>query len=204
MKILIGCEESQEVCKAFRELGFEAYSNDIVDCSGDCPEWHLKMDVFEAIKLQNWDLIIAHPPCNFLSSAAGHLWKNQDRINKMNKAMDFVIKIYNSDCKYIAIENPVGWLNRNWKKPSQIIEPYHFGDVFKKRTCLWLKNLPLLEKTNIVEPLYYHVNSSFAYKGKYSIKFAKNDKVSRAKTFTGIAKAMAEQWGNFLIQNNKS
>lgn len=148
MKVLLACEESQIVCKDFRKLGHEAYSNDIQECSGGHPEWHLQMDVFEAIKLKQWDLMIAFPPCTYLSNA-GIRWFDEDRYgNKARErkilrleAMKFVKRIYDSDIPKICIENPVGYLNRHWKRPSQVIHPYFFGDEFSKKTCLWLKNL---------------------------------------------------------------
>lgn len=127
MKVLIACEESQEVCKAFRELGFEAYSCDLKECSGGHPEWHLQMDVFQAIKLYKWDLMIAHPPCTFLS-ISGNRWMNDEihypnRKRDRQEAIEFFLKIAEADIEHIAIENPIGVMSSVWKKPSQIIQP---------------------------------------------------------------------------------
>lgn len=143
MKVLIACEESQEVCKAFRKLGFEAYSCDLKECSGGHPEWHLQMDVFQAIKLYKWDLMIAHPPCTFLS-ISGNRWMN-DSIHYPNRAKDrkdaieFFLALINQDIPHIAIENPIGIMSTQYRKPNQIIQPYMFGDKAQKPTCLWLK-----------------------------------------------------------------
>lgn len=207
MKVLVACEESQEVCKAFRELGFEAYSCDLKDCSGGHPEWHLKMDIFQAIELYHWDLMIAHPPCTFLS-ISGNRWMN-DEVHYPNrkrdrlKAIEFFLKIAEADIEHIAIENPIGVMSSVWKKPSQIIQPYQFGDRAQKTTCLWLKNLPLLTPTNIVDSGEFHVTKSgkkqpqWYYDALWS-KTQEGRRTIRSKTFPGIAKAMAEQWGGYL------
>ena len=149
MKILIACEESQTVCKAFRDRGFEAYSCDIQDCSGGHPEWHIKDDAIKVLYNNKWDLVIAHPPCTYLSFA-GNGWFNIDkygdkaieRHSLRKQAEDFFLKFYNYPGK-IAIENPRGSINSKIK-PTQIIHPFFFGDEEKKTTCLWLKNLPKL------------------------------------------------------------
>jgi len=209
MKILIACEESQEVCKAFRDLGFEAYSCDIEPCSGGKPEWHLQQDLTELLK-QKWDLIIAFPPCTYLTNAGmcNMTRKNSDdayranRIKKRNEAFDFFMLIYNSKCKRIAIENPVGFINSNFRKPDQIIYPYQFGHNVNKRTCLWLKGLPKLEPTDIVEKgdvtIWNGTGKSISVWYKQTLKDAKGDlkllSKIRSTTFRGIAKAMAEQW----------
>ena len=219
MKVLLACEESQIVCKEFRNLGHEAYSNDIQECSGGHPEWHLQMDVFDAINLKQWDLMIAFPPCTYLSNA-GIGWFNEEkygdnaRQRKVNRleAMEFVKRIYNSDILRICIENPVGYLNLNFKKPDQIIQPYFFGDNDRKRTCLWLKNLSKLihtkqdnlfsNKTHIAEPepavIQFRKPSKYYKGGEIKKRYFDNKSRSgkeRSKTFPGIAKAMAEQWG---------
>jgi hypothetical protein len=195
--VLIGCEESQAVCKAFRELGHEAYSCDILDCSGSHPEWHLKMDVFEAIKLKVWALGIFHPPCTWLCQAMRTNAARKDRPNitpvffeERQKAFDFFMNLYNTDIKYVAIENPIGYINSAFRKPDQIIRPWMFGHPYRKDVCLWLKNLPILLPTNIVS-------------GRKKLDFWSTDRnpngVSlKSKTFSGIAKAMAEQWGCLL------
>ena len=136
MKVLVACEESQEVCKAFRELGFEAYSCDLKECSGGHPEWHLQMDVFQAIELYHWDLMIAHPPCTFLL-ISGNRWM-KDKVHYPHReldriqAIDFFLKLAEADIEHIAIENPIGIMSTQWKKPSQIIQPYQFGDRAQK------------------------------------------------------------------------
>lgn len=206
MRVLIACEESQTVCKAFRKRGHEAYSCDIIACSGGHPEWHIQDDVLKHLD-DSWDLIIAHPPCTYLSNA-GIGWFNEEKYgNKARnrkklrlEAMDFVLKIANSKCNRIAIENPTGWLNSHWRKPDQIIQPYHFGDTESKRTCLWLKNLPFLRPTNIVKPKIYAYYKSGKKKGmpiygNSYLKFSEDRGKIRSKTFQGIANAMAEQWG---------
>src|SRR5688572_23233623 len=148
MKVLVGCEESQAVCKAFRALGHEAFSCDIQECSGGHPEWHFKMDVLAAINLMNWDIGIFHVPCTFFSRAAGRWLYNPDRLIKTQESYEFLLKIWNCAIPRIAIENPPGWLCTNWKRPSQKIHPYYFGDREMKETCLWLNNLPCLIPTN--------------------------------------------------------
>ena len=157
MKVLVACEESQAVCKAFRERGHEAYSCDIVPCSGGRPEWHLQQDVLPLLK-EKWDMIIAFPPCTYLT-VTGNRWFNIDRYGEKaiqrhkdrKEAIDFFMAFANADCERIAIENPVGIMSSEWRKPNQIINPWQFGDAFEKKTCLWLKGLPDLTPTNIVE-----------------------------------------------------
>lgn len=152
MKVLVACEESQAVTKELRALGVEAYSCDILDTSGEHPEWHLKQDVIPLLK-EKWDMIIAFPPCTYLT-VTGNRWFNVERygekalkrLDDRKTAIEFVKTIWNANSKHIAIENPVGILSTEFRKPSQIIEPYYFGDPFEKRTCLWLKNLPKLKK----------------------------------------------------------
>lgn len=202
MRVLVGCEESQAVCIAFRELGHEAFSCDIQDCSGGHPEWHIKGDVLDAIRGGQWDLGIFFPPCTFLSGAGLHwLKKIPERQAQLNEAKKFFLKIWNSSIDKIAIENPVGHMNTNWRKPSQIIEPYYFGDDAKKRTCLWLKNLPRLnglvevaknKQSFMPKPTYIDKNGKNRY---FTDSLGWDQKVERSKTFPGIAKAMAEQWG---------
>lgn len=210
MKILIACEESQTVCKAFREKGHEAYSCDTEPCSGGHPEWHIQGDVIKELE-NEWDMIIAHPPCTYLSNAGAcnMTRKNstdeyrENRRKKQLEAYEFVLKIYNSKCNKIVIENPVGYLNSHWKKPDQIIHPYEYGHSVNKKTCLWLKGLNKLIPTNIVEKddivLWEGTGKKISRWYKETLKEAGGNlkKVSqiRSKTFEGIAKAMAEQWG---------
>lgn len=197
MRILIACEESQTVCKAFRERGHEAYSNDIQDCSGGHPEWHLKMDVFEAVALKEWDLMIAHPPCDHLSKAGAAHWKKPHKQLLQQESLEFVRRLMDSGIPKICLENPVGKINTAIRKPDQKIHPYQFGDPYTKETCFWLKNLEPLVPTNIVEPIANWVKPGNIRKRKFADvpEGAKGDKKLRSKTFEGIAKAMAEQWG---------
>lgn len=211
MKVLVACEESQRVCIAFRERGHEAYSCDIQECSGGHPEWHIKGDALELLKLK-WDLIIAFPPCTYLTSAGTRHYslkcnsaeKVEARKREREFAVNFFMSFVNADCQRIAIENPVGYMNTHYKPATQIIHPYYFGEPFQKRTCLWLKGLPKLEPTNMLpkpEPLY--ICQGEKCKGKkigwvegMSCKGGREERAKqRSKTFEGIAKAMAEQWG---------
>lgn len=212
LKVLIACEESQTVCKAFRALGHKAFSCDIQECSGGHPEWHIKGDVLKVLNLPIWDLVIAHPPCTYLT-VTGNRWFNVEKYgNKALKrkkdredAVDFFMQFVNAPCKYIAIENPVGIISSRYKKPEQIIQPYLFGDAYEKKTCLWLKGLPKLKPTNIVKPPERIVfNSGKSMPSWYAEAWGLSaDERSRfrSKTFPGIAKAMAEQWSSFILEN---
>jgi hypothetical protein len=203
-KILIACEESQRVTVEMRKLGIEAYSCDIVPTSGDHPEWHFQCCVSEIIG-DGWDMIIAFPPCTYLSNV-GNRWFNIARYDEKavtrwierGKALEFVKMIWGS-CDHVAIENPTGWIS-SWKKSSQTIQPWQFGDKDSKRTCLWLKNLPKLRPTKIVRPKIYGYHKNGASKGNpiyrtEALGFHPCRETERSKTFPGIAKAMAEQWG---------
>lgn len=226
MNVLIACEESQVVCKAFREKGHNAFSCDIVECSGGHPEWHIKQDVLPLLngvcefntmdgkvyKINGkWDLIIAHPPCTYLSNVATRHFslrctsaeKVVKRWEERAKAAIFFCFFVLSDCERIAVENPVGFMNTAYRKPDQIIHPYMFAEdeydkeqYVTKATCLWLKGLPQLKTNNLLKPdnamLYGRTPS-----GKvrtWEDTYSHRAKV-RSKTFPGIAKAMAEQWG---------
>ena len=210
MKVLVACEESQQVCKAFRQRGHEAYSCDIIECSGGRPEWHIMQDVipllngnceFETVdgtkhKIEGkWDLIIAHPPCTYLSNAGARFLYpkgalNEERLQKGLEAKEFFMALYNADCEKICVENPVPSKVYGLPPYSQTVQPYEHGHPFKKKTCFWLKNLPLLQPTNIVD-----VRESTKIAGNWFNKGGKDRQRNRAKTFSGIAKAMAEQWG---------
>jgi site-specific DNA-cytosine methylase len=185
MKVLIACEESQVVCKAFREKGHEAYSCDILPTSGDHPEWHIQGDVMRILS-DPWDLIIAFPPCTDLA-VSGARWFKEKRANgSQQNSIRFFLKLTYQRCKW-AIENPIGIMSREYRKPDQIIQPWQFGHGETKATCLWLNGLPKLVPTNIVEGREQRI-----WKMAPSPDRAKN----RSKTFEGIAKAMAEQWTN--------
>lgn len=221
MKVLVACEESQAVCKAFRERGHEAYSCDIIECSGGHPEWHIMQDVIPLLNgscrfttmdgtehyiAGKWDLIIAHPPCTYLT-VTGNRWFNIDRYGEKaiqrhkdrQEAIKFFMEFANADCQKVAIENPIGVMSSEWRKPSQIINPWMFGDAFEKKTCLWLKGLPELTPTNIVEiPPRKKFDSGKTMPSWYAEAWhlPKEERAKlRSKTFPGIAKAMAEQWG---------
>ena len=201
MKVLVACEESQAVTKELRKLGHEAYSCDILPCSGGHPEWHLQVDALELLKM-DWDMILAFPPCTYLTNAgAKHLWKghklNEERYQKGLAAKDFFIAFYNADCPRVAVENPTPSKIYEMPAPSQTIQPYQFGHPFTKRTHLWLKGLPPLMSTEVVEPERTWCPSG-SYSGKHNDKhrgmFTTDRARNRSKTFPGIAKAMAEQW----------
>lgn len=204
MLVLVGCEESQVVCKAFRAKGHEAYSCDLLSCSGGHPEWHLKMDIFEALKLKQWDLAIFHPKCTRLTVTANKWYKPEyaDRFPNIHKereqAVLFFMALTETSIPRVAIENPIGIMSTRYRKPEQIIQPYQFGDAERKSTCLWLKGLPKLVPTNIVTPdIIYHKSGRTDSRIHFeSIRLPKEERRKlRSKTFQGIADAMAEQWG---------
>lgn len=210
MKVLVACEESQEVCKAFREKGHEAYSCDIQECSGGHPEWHILGDCLQILRggcittmdgkkhiVEKWDLIIAHPPCTYISNAGvrflypgGKGILNEDRLRKGIVATHFFLRFLYADCEKIAIENPVPSTVYCLPKYNQIIQPWMFGHPVQKKTCLWLKNLPELVPTEICEE-----RQSSKVAGNWFNHGGKERQKNRAKTFPGIAKAMADQWG---------
>lgn len=212
MKVLVACEESQRVCIEFRRLGHEAYSCDVVDCSGGHPEWHIKCDVIRLINgycvfttmdgknhyiNDKWDMIIAHPPCTYLSNAGARFLYpkgvlNEDRFRLGLEAKDFFMKLYNADCEKIVIENPIPSRIYELPKYTQTIQPYEFGHPFKKKTCLWIKGVEPLRATDIV-PEGQRQSTKIA--GNWFNKGGKERQKNRSKTFHGIAKAMAEQWG---------
>lgn len=193
MKVLVACEESQAVTIELRKLGHEAYSCDIEPCSGGHPEWHLQQDVTPLLK-EKWDMIIAFPPCTYLSNAgARHLYPkgilNEERYKKGLQAKEFFMQFYNADCPRIVIENPTPSRIYELPKHTQVIQPYQFGHPFKKRTQLWIKGLPELKPTKIIE-----ISESTKIPGNWFNKGGNDRQKNRAKTFSGIAKAMAEQW----------
>lgn len=195
MKILVACEESQAVTKALRKLGHEAYSCDIQPCSGGHPEWHLQQDVTPLLK-EKWDMIIAHPPCTYLSNAGARFLfpegkLNEERLKKGMEAKEFFMLFYHADCPRVAVENPVPSRIYGLPPYTQIIQPWQFGHPFQKKTCLWLRGLPLLMPTEIVPEIN---RQSTRVAGNWFNKGGKDRAKNRAKTFPGIAKAMAEQW----------
>ena len=228
MKVLVACEESQAVTIEFRRLGHEAYSCDIVECSGGHPEWHIMQDVLPLLNgycefntmdgeyhmvFGKWDMILAFPPCTYLTVAGNRYFnverygeKAIERINKSKEAAEFFMKFAEADCDRIAIENPVGRMNTLFRKPDQIINPFNFGHPVAKKTCLWLKGLPFLAHTEEVKPeLIHSKGKSGGYSGPSWYVTDENGKIlswkdprtakARSKTYPGIARAMAEQWG---------
>ena len=200
MRVLIACEESQVVCKAFRERGHESYSCDVINCSGGHPEWHIKEDVLKILD-QRWDLLIAFPPCTYLC-VSGARWmyhpKHPNRKQYQDEAVEFFMLMAEAPIEKIAIENPIGIISTRWRKPDQIIKPLMFGHGSTKQTCLWLKNLPNLEATNVVKAEKY-VSSSGRVWDKWFFETSlisdlKERSKVRSKTFPGIGEAMAEQW----------
>ena len=209
MRVLVACEESQAVTKELRKLGHEAFSCDLLPCSGGHPEWHYQQDVFEIIE-KGWDMMIAHPPCTFLA-VSGSRWlynkdgsKNKERWKNQAEALDFVQRLMDAPIDKIAVENPISVISSNIRKPEQIIQPWMFGDKAQKSTCLWLKNLPKLKPTDIVEKgEFIEFISKKGVKKKQpkwyfdALKQAKTPaerRTLRSKTFKGIAEAMAKQW----------
>ncbi len=198
MQVLIACEESQEVCKAFRKLGHEAYSCDILMPSGGHREWHIRQDVITLIKCtaEDWDMMIAHPPCTHLSVSGARYFKEKIEDGRQQQAIDFFMELINAKIPKIVVENPVGIMSTKYKKPDQYIQPYEHGHKISKKTGLWLKNLPLLKPTKIVEPEWvYYKNGGRCSPDHYKNAFSKDRAKLRSKTYPGIAKAMAEQWG---------
>ena len=240
LKVLVACEESQAVCKQFREKGFEAYSCDIIDCSGGHPEWHIKQDVLPLLNGNctfktcdgmehridgKWDLLICHPPCVDLCVSGARHFEKKRANGTQRKSIEFFCQFLTADCNHIAIENPVGIISGQYVKeyfpdicekyglpinPEQKVHPWMFGDNFSKNTCLWLKGLPALIPEVTEEPEMEWVEWTDKKTGKkkrqnkWYFDALKNSKTPeerskvRSKTFHGIARAMAEQWGTFL------
>jgi len=200
-KILVGCEESQAVTIELRKLGHEAYSCDILPTSGSHPEWHLQQDVFEVIN-QGWDMGIFFPPCTHLAVSGAAWFKEKIADGRQQQGIDFFMAIINASIDRIAVENPVSVMSTKYRKPDQIINPFQFGDAVPKKTCLWLKNLPLLVHTNIVEPKYIiGKRDGKKYSEIHYMSIGKDQGERsrlRSKTFPGIAKAMASQWGGVI------
>jgi len=194
MKVLVACEESQEVCKAFRAVGHEAYSCDIQDCSGGNPEWHLKESLFDGVLCRYWDMIIAFPPCTDLAVSGAKWFKQKKEDGRQANSIEFFMRIARNKCSKIAIENPIGIMSSVWRKPDQIIQPYWFGHMEQKSTCLWLKGLPKLKPTNNVYAEMMKLPKKERERIHYCPPSEDRAKI-RSKTFPGIARAMAEQWG---------
>lgn len=201
MNILVACEESQAVTKELRKLGHRAFSCDILPCSGGHPEWHLHGDVSYFLK-DKWDMIIAFPPCTHLAVSGARHFKEKIADGRQQQGIDFFMSLVNADCPKIAIENPIGIMSKVYRKPDQIIQPWQFGDKFQKSTCLWLKGLPKLQHTEIVDKgefIEFVSKKGVAkkqpkwYADALGLSKEERSRV-RSMTFPGIAKAMAEQW----------
>jgi hypothetical protein len=206
LKVLVGCEESQAVCIAFRELGHEAYSCDLLPCSGSHPEWHLQMDVFKAIccgeliteaftkiNIDHWDRLIGFPDCTYLTVSANKWYKDQIPRKSgalvgaaRRAAIKFFMDLYNCGIEKVALENPIGIMSTEFRKPDQVLQPWMFGHGETKATCLWLKGLPKLTPTDIVSGRVQRL---------HYLPKTKDRAMLRSKTFAGIAKAMAGTWG---------
>ena len=226
MKVLVACEESQAVTIELQKLGHEAYSCDIIDQSGGHPEWHIRGDVLPLLNGNcsfqttdgvwhsiegKWDMLIAFPPCTHLAVSGARHFEKKRQDGRQREAIEFFCQFLNADCDRIAIENPVGIIGGEYIpewfpdlaekyelpiKPTQIIQPYEFGDPHKKTTCLWLKGLPPLNPTNVVEPELIKYTCATGKVVTFDVIMAKiKDPGIRSKTFPGIARAMAEQWG---------
>lgn len=238
LNVLVACEESQRVCTEFRRLGHNAFSCDILKCSGGHPEWHFNQDVLEVIRNNGglleigeeyyiegkWDLMIAHPPCTFLAVSGARWYYHPDdkdlpieqrrphpkfpnRATDREEGVAFFMDLINAPIEHIAVENPVGIMNTRYRKPDQVVQPYYFGDEASKSTCLWLKNLPLLKPTKIVgKGEMVELSSGKRLPKWYSDALSKaktpeERRNLRSKTFPGFAKAIAEQWSAYLLQN---
>lgn len=214
MNVLVACEESQRVCTAFREKGHNAFSCDILPCSGGHPEWHIQGDALELLNPNiqferlsheyygikpfrtmdgeyrfvtgKWDLIVAFPPCTHLAVSGARYFEQKRKDGRQQQGIDFFMEFTKADCEKIAIENPIGIMSTHYRKPDQIIQPWMFGHGETKATCLWLKNLPNLEPTNVVEGREQRV---------WRMPPGPERAKERSKTYEGIAKAMADQWG---------
>lgn len=210
-KVLVACEESQAVTKELRALGIEAWSCDTEPCSGGHPEWHIQGDVIPVLD-EGWDMMIGHPPCTFLT-VTGNKWMKPEfgdrfpnRAQQREDAVEFFMTLYNSPIQKIALENPVGIMSTRFRKPNQYIHPYHFGDPHSKKTGLWLRGLSPLEHGNVVEPMMYTYKDGRKDPMWHveSMKLpAKERSRVRSKTYEGIAKAMALQWGLPLVNKTR-
>lgn len=185
-RVLVACEFSQIVCKAFRERGFEAYSCDLLPTEGN-PEWHIQDDVLKHLD-DGWDLMITHPPCTHLAVSGARWFKGKEHL--IIDAKDFFMNLVNAPIPRIAVENPVSIMSTCYRKPDQIIQPWQFGHPETKATCFWLKGLPELQPAMLVQPLFHSVHSEPPGPDRWK---------NRSRTFPGIAQAMATQWGNYLL-----
>jgi site-specific DNA-cytosine methylase len=217
MRVLLACEESQAVCSEFRKLGHEAYSCDILPTSGNNPEWHIQSDVLQVIKDESWDLMIAFPPCTHLAVSGARHFDQKKQDGRQKAAIEFFLAMVNAPIKYIAVENPVGIMSTLYKRPTQCIHPYYFGDPYSKKTCLWLKNLrPLKHYQNGTQLSIDDIGAKVTHVDKgefitfssgkrmpkwYNEASGKNAGHLRSKTFPGIARAMAIQFSKQIEEH---
>ena len=234
MNVLVACEESQRVTKEFRELGHNAFSCDIIECSGEHPEWHIKEDVLPLLNGNclfttmsgdwyyipgRWDLIVAFPPCTHIAVSGAKHFEKKRADGRQLEGLEFFCQFFNADCDYIAIENPVNIVSGDYatrwfpeiaeqyglpRKPKQRVHPYMFGDPYEKTTCLWLKNLPELVPTNVVTPPPRQVVKSGKTLPVWYSNCGGDRRKARSKTFPGIAKAMATQWSEYIMRKEPS
>lgn len=205
--ILVACEESQTIASAFRKRGFNAFSCDLEPCSGGHPEYHFRRDCFTMIECCKWDLVIAHPPCTHLAVSRARWFNHPSRPDKpllQKEAIEFFMRFTRINCDHVAIENPVGIMSTKWRKPDQIVQPFWFGDRARKATCWWLKGLPLLVPDDMVDEgeSFYMKNGTRCpqwYRDAWNLPPKERAKV-RSKTFPGMARAIAEQWGDYLLK----
>lgn len=191
MAVLVACEYSGVVRDAFRKQGHLAMSVDLRKADGG-EEWHYRGDIRDALRLIKWDMILAFPPCDHLAAVGARHWPEKQADGRQQEAADFVKMIADADCPRIVIENPIGALTQYWRHPDQTIHPYMFGEPWKKRTCLWLKGVPRLRPTRIVKPKGHWVQQG---PPKPGLVTGRRGAKIRARTFAGVARAMAEQWG---------
>jgi hypothetical protein len=205
MRILVACEESQAVTKYLRKLGHEAFSCDLLPCSGGHPEWHIKRSVLEVMH-EGWDIMLAFPPCTHLATSGARHFAKKIADGRQQEGVDFFMQMINAPIERIAVENPIGIMSTKYRKPDQIVQPWQFGDKAQKSTCLWLKNLPKLEPTDIVDKgeFFEFISKKgkkkrmamWYYKALQIAKTPEERSTLRSKTFEGIAHAMATQWTN--------
>jgi len=197
MRVLVACEESQTVTKAFRAIGHNAFSCDLLPASGGHPEWHLRADVRDVLALAlPWDMLIGFPPCDHLAVSGARWFPEKVADGRQQAGIDLFLALAHADVPRVAIENPVGIMSTLWRKPDQIVQPWYYGDEATKTTCLWLRNLPPLFATKVVgRGVIQVVKSGRRLPEWYSNAPRKTRKIVRSRTFPGLAAAMAEQWG---------
>lgn len=197
MRVLVACEESQTVTKAFRAVGHNAFSCDLLPASGGHPEWHLRADVRDVLaRALPWDMLIGFPPCDHLAVSGARWFPEKVADGRQQAGIDLFLALAHADVPRVAIENPVGIMSTLWRKPDQIVQPWYYGDEATKTTCLWLRNLPPLFATKVVgRGVIQVVKSGRRLPEWYSNAPRKTRKIVRSRTFPGLAAAMAEQWG---------